>query len=335
MLLLIGAASFIGVHTAHELIDNGCDLIVAGRNGKFKNHYSRLGVGYIDFDLSRSEDIDKLPTESVDGVIVTAGMLPANSCADLNSSDNAADYFELNVISTIRLLEYCRANGISRLLQFSSYADTINSWSANRALTEDEPRSYRFTGDHAVYVFSKNAMVDVMEYYNQQHGMKNIVFRLPPVLGVGPHGSLMVNGTLRKSGLQIFMEKARSGDTITVFGDKNLSRDVVYVKDVARAVRMAMGSAGASGLYNMTAGRGVTLQEQAEVIARVFASSPDRISRIEYDPSVENNAPSFLFCMDKARRDFGYEPYFTDFSLLMSDFKKDIDLELYRDLFNY
>lgn len=335
MYLIIGASSFIGVHTAHEFIDNGVEIAVTGRKGKFRSHYEELGIPYYDFDLADPNDIQNLPTNDIDGVVCAAGMLPANATADLDQTENAAEYFEINVIGTIRLLEWCRANGVKRLLQFSSYADVIGSWSAERALTEDEPRSYGFTGDHAVYVFSKNAMTDVMEYYNQQHGMKNVVFRLPPVLGAGPHGTLMINGVRKKSGLQIFMDKARAGETITVYGNPELARDLVYVKDVARAVRMAMQSDGASGLYNMTAGRVVTLQEQAETIARVFAKDPDHVSEVKHDPSVPNNAPSFLFCMEKAEKDFGYVPAYKDFELLMSDYKKDIDEGLYQDLFRY
>ena len=62
-----------------------------------------------------------------------------------------------------------------------------------------------------MYVFSKNAANDTLEYYNQQHGMKNAWFRFPPVYGVGPHDSLYINGTLRKSGLKIFIDNASEG----------------------------------------------------------------------------------------------------------------------------
>ena len=335
MYVLIGASSFIGVHTAREFLNNGSELLVTGRNGKFREYYESLGVEYVDFDLASESDIAKLPTEGAEGVILAAGLLPANAEADLNEEENAADYFKLNTIATINLLEYCRKNGVKRLLSFSSYADVIESWSASRALTEEEPRSYRFTGDHAVYVFSKNACTDVMEYYNQQHGMHNVMFRLPPVIGVGPHGSLLINGVRKKSGFQIFMDKAVAGETITIYGDGNLARDIVSVKDVAHAVYLAMHSENASGLYNMTAGRTVTLREQAEVIAEVFATDQAHVSDIVLDSSTPNSAPSFLFSMEKAKRDFGFEPQFKDFRKFMLDYKRDLDAGLYKDLFGY
>lgn len=335
MIILIGASSFIGVHTVTELLKQGCEVLVTGRNNKFKEHYNQLGVGYVNLDLTEKDDFKKLPTKNVEGVILLAGLLPANVRVNLDHDENAEEYFKVNVLGTINVLEYCRINSIKRVISASSYADVINAWDGEKALSEEEPRSFKYAGDHAVYVISKNAANDVMEYYNQQHHMSNAVFRLPPVYGAGPHGSLFINGTYVKSGLQIFIEKAQTGEDITIFGNKDLSRDVVYVKDVANAFYLAIKSEKTYGLYNMTSGKGVTLEEQAKVIIDVFSKPGEKRSTIVYNPDVKNNTPSYLFSMDKAKRDFGFVPKYADFRLMMSDLKKDMESNLYRELFNY
>lgn len=335
MVLIIGASSFIGVHTVAEFLAQGCKVAVTGRKNKFKEHYDRLGVHYYDLDLACKEDFEKLPKKDVEGVILLAGLLPANAEVDLDKDENAADYFRINVIGTINVLEYCRKNGIKRVISACSYADVKNAWSSDKAITEEEPRNFSYKGDHAVYVISKNAANDVMEYYNQQHGMKNASFRFPPVYGAGPHGSLFVNGKIYKSGLQIFMDNAAEGKDICVYGNKNLSRDVVYVKDVAKAYYQAMFSDNTYGLYNVTSGRGVTLEEQAEVIAEVFHTPGKPQSKVVYQPEKINNSPSYLFSIAKAHRDFGYQPQYADFKVMMTDLKKDLDNNLYRDLFHY
>ncbi len=334
MVIIIGASSFIGVHTAEEFLKQGCEILVTGRNNKFKEHYEKLGVQYVNIDLTNKIDFEQLPTQNVDGVILLGGLLPANAPVNLDENENADEYFSVNTIGTINVLEYCRKNGIKRVISNCSYADVRGAW-GKKVITEDEPRDFIYSGDHAVYVFSKNAANDTLEYYNQQHGMKNAWFRFPPVYGVGPHGSLFINGTYVKSGLQIFMDKASAGEDITIFGNKDLSRDVVYVKDVAHAYYLAMMSDKTYGLYNMTSGRGVTLQEQAEVIADLFAKSPDKKSKIIYKPEVENNTPSYLFSMEKARNDFGFVPQYADFRVMMIDYKKDLDEHKYQDLFKY
>ena len=85
----------------------------------------------------------------------------------------------------------------------------------------------------------------------------------------------------------------------------------------------------------MTSGRGVTLQEQAEVIADLWAPSADRKSRIVYKPEVSNNTPSYLFSMEKAKRDFGFVPRYANFRDMMIDYKKDLDENKYQELFHY
>ncbi|HHL0971713.1 nucleoside-diphosphate sugar epimerase [Bacillus thuringiensis] len=335
MIVLIGATSFIGVYTVEELLKQKCEIVVTGRNDKFKEHYEKLGVKYINLDLTNKNDFSKLPKDGVEGVILLGGLLPANAPVNLDETENAADYFAVNTIGTINVLEYCRENNIKRVISTCSYADVYNSWNENRPLTEDEPRGFMYKGDHAAYVMSKNAATDIMEYYNQQHGMSNAVFRLPPVYGVGPHGSLYINGKYVKSGLQVFIDQAVVGEDITIYGNKNLSRDVVYVKDVAHAFYLAMKSSRTSGLYNMTSGKSVTLQRQVEVISKIFANSPERESKIKYKPEIQNNTPSYIFSMEKAKRDFGFAPMYSDFEFMMTDYKKDMDENKFKNLFKY
>lgn len=335
MIIVIGATSFIGVHTVTELVNQGEEVIVTGRKNRFRDYYESLGVKYINLDLNNPEDFEKLPATGVEGVILLAGLLPANAPVNLDQDENAAEYFKINTIGTINCLEYCRINGIKRIISTCSYGDVRKSWSGIRRLTEEEPRNFFFTGDHSVYTISKNAANDVMEYYNQQHGMKNAVFRFPTVFGVTPHMSLYVNGEKKKSGFQIFMEKALNAEDITVFGDSHMIRDVAYVKDVAHAFYLAIKNPNTYGLYNMTAGGGVTLQEQAEVMRDIFHPDDGRKSNIIYKPEIPNNTTSYLFSMDKAKKDFGFEPKFKTFRDMMVDFKKDWDNKLYKDLFNY
>ena len=177
------------------------------------------------------------------------------------------------------------------------------------------------SGDHAAYVISKNASADLLFYYNEQYGMKNCVFRLPPVYGCGPHGSLRVNGAVKKSGIGLFVDKAKAGEPITVFGDADGAvRDIVYVKDVAQAFVRAGASEGAMGLYNIGSGRAVSLREQAEAIASVF-SDPGQISEVRVDDSKSNGIQPYSFDINRAVRDFGYAPRFVGFRDLMADWK--------------
>ncbi len=332
MYIIIGASSFIGVYTATYFVEHGEKILVTGRNSKFKSYYDKLGVEYVNLDLTQQSDFDNLPTQDVDGVILISGALPASENADLSEHENADKYFSVNTLGTCYALEYCRKHKIKRLINTISFGDVGNAWRMNPPIDESEPRNFAFTGDHVAYIISKNAASDIMEYYNQQHHMKNAWFRLPPVYGVGPHGYLNVNGKTVKSGLQIFIDKASTGETIEVYG--HLERDTVYVKDVAQAYYKAAKSETTYGLYNITSGHATTLLEQAEACADLFAPAAVKRSEVIYRSDIVNKGKSYLFSIDKAITDFGYEPKYADFHDLMADYKAELDRGVYTALFS-
>lgn len=323
MILIIGATSFIGMYTTDAFIKAGYKVVGTGRNKILGQKLTEMGAEFIQLDITNKDQFADLPTVDVEAVIILAGLLPAHCSADLVNNENAADYFEVNVIGTINILEYCRKNGIRRVIGNCSYSDVSGAWGSGRVITEDEPRDFKFTGDHAVYVISKNASNDVMEYYNQQHNMQCAWFRFPPVYGVGPHGTIMVNGKAYKSGVATFIDNAIEGKDIEIWGDPKISRDIIYVKDVADAYVKAAQSEKTYGLYNMTNGVGLELEEQVKVIIEVFGK--DKKSNIIYRTDKVNNTPTYLYSMEKARNDFGFVPQFSDFRVMMQDYKKELE----------
>lgn len=324
MIIVIGAAGFIGRYTVDQLIADGKQVLATSTRESSREIFEKQGVAFETLDITNKQDFDRLPTKGVEGVLLLGGLLPANAPVDPTQEENADEYFRVNVIGTINVLEYCRKNGIRKVIGCSSYSDVAGAWKKGYAIKETEPRDFHFTGDHAVYVISKNAANDVMEYYNQQHGMQCAWFRFPPVYGVGPHGTIYVNGKPYKSGIQTFIEKAQKGEPIELWGDPHITRDIVYVKDVAKAFSMALDSDKTYGLYNMTSGTELDLEEQAKAVIEVFGN-PEKKSEIVYRPDLKNNTPSFLFDMTKAKTDFGFVPQYTSYLEMMKDYKREME----------
>lgn len=330
MVLVIGGTSFIGMYATEELIRHGRDVVATGRNERLRASIERMGAQYLSLDITEPADFEKLPTADVEGVILLAGLLPANATADLVGEENAADYVKVNTLGTINVLEYCRKTGVKKIISTTTYGDVAGAWREGYAIPEEEPRNFKFTGDHAMYTISKNAANDAIEYYSQQHGLQGAVFRFPPVYGVGPHGTILVDGKPYKSGVQTFIEQAEAGEDIEIWGNPHIKRDIIYVKDVARAFCLALESEKTRGLYNMTSGVPLDLEDQARAIIKVFGSSSG--SRIVYSPEKENNTPSYLFDMSKAKRDFGFAPEYVDYEMMMVDYKHELESGRWSDL---
>ena len=100
MYIIIGASSFIGVYTVDEFLKQGETVLVTGRNNKFKEHYDKLGVEYINLDLVNKGDFEQLPKKGVEGVVLLGGLLPANAQVNLDEDENAAEYFKINTIES-------------------------------------------------------------------------------------------------------------------------------------------------------------------------------------------------------------------------------------------
>lgn len=323
MIVIIGATGFVGMYTVEAFLKAGKKVLATGRNEAIGNKIREMGAEFLSLDVTNEKDFDKLPTEGVEGVVLLAGLLPANATADLEDHENAADYFKVNVIGSINVLEYCRKNQIKKVIGNCSYSDVSGAWGKGYPITEDEPRDFKFSGDHAVYVISRNACNDVMEYYNQQHGMQCSWFRFPPVYGVGPHGTIYVNGKPYKSGIATFIDNAMDGKDIELWGNPHIKRDIIYVKDVATAYVMAMESSKTYGLYNMTSSTQLDLEDQAKAVIEVFGK--DKGSKIVYRPEKPNHTPSFLYSMEKAKRDFGFVPKYTNYHDMMVDYKQEME----------
>lgn len=323
MVIVIGATGFIGMYTVEAFIKAGKKVVATGRNIVLGEKLVEMGAEFLKLDITYMDDFQKLPSENVEAVVLLAGLLPANEKVDLEKTENAAEYFEVNVIGAIHVLEYCRKNNIRKVIGNCSYSDVSGSWGKGYPIAEEEPRNFKFTGDHAIYVISKNACNDVMEYYNQQHNMQCAWFRFPPVYGVGPHGTIFVNGKTYKSGIATFIDNAIEGKNIELWGNPHIKRDLIYVKDVAKAYVLAVESEKTYGLYNMTSGIEFDLEEQAKTVIQVFGENGE--SKIVYRPEKENNTPSFLYSMEKAKNDFGFIPQYTNYYDMMRDYKAELE----------
>jgi len=320
MFLIIGASGFIGTYLMDELVKQNIDVIATGRNVAAKKFYERKQIKFVDLDISNEHDFERLPTKGVEGVVLLAGLLPANA-----DKKYIKEYIDINVNGTINALEYCKKNNIKKFITTTSYADVQKNWEKGVALPADSPRNFYYSGDHAVYVISKCAAADLVQYYSAEYAINGSVFRLPPVYGVGPHSVIYANEKPYKSGLQVFIERAIAGKTIRIFGDADVRRDVVYIKDVVQAFIKALKSQNAIGIYNIASGIDVSLNDQVKDIIDVFSMKGNR-SNIEYIESQQNNSISYKFDISKAKNDFDYDPEFIPFKKMMIDYKKELEI---------
>lgn len=329
MVVVFGAAGFIGTYLIDQLIKEHYSVIAVDISDFGAAYYESLGIPYYNVDITNRRGFEKLPAESVEAVINLACVQPANVSEE---KYDPADFMRVNVIGTLNLLDFCVKNNVKKYFYTSSHRNTQGLWKEKEgtAIKESDGRSVKYTGDYAIYSISESAAADCIEHYNQAFGMQGIIFRLPPVYGYGPHTEIYKDGKPLKTGFQIFIDNAVQGKPLEVWGDSKKGRDIIYVKDVVSAFILALKKNLVSGLYNISSGRMTTLKEEAECIAQEFwpqGSTPE----FTYFPEKSNNIESYYYDISKAEQDLGWKPQYT-FAKMISDYRKELKAERFKYL---
>jgi UDP-glucose 4-epimerase len=75
-----------------------------------------------------------------------------------------------------------------------------------------------------------------------------------------------------------FIRQLLNGSAVTVFGDGNQTRDLIYVQDVVRASLMAAEHPQAPGrVFNICSGRETRLLDLVQVLYRIFPEAPEPV----------------------------------------------------------
>lgn len=318
-ILILGASGNLGKY----LVDYFCtkqngeyEVIAAGRNKQ--DFFDKLNVPFAYVDVTRPDTFINIP-DDVYAVVDVAGVLPANM-----KGYYPEQYFEVNTIGTLNVLNFCMEHNVKKFLFTQTWADL------NGYLRDESPlRPYAqpklvYTGDHAVYAISKNAAVDLIKHYNAQYGLSSYVFRLPNIYMYKKSASYYVNGHEQKSSYRIMIEKAIKGEPIELWGNPEKGKDIVYVKDFSQMIYNCVDICDKSfGIYNVGTGVKTTMREQIEGIIDVFCK--DKKSEIIPRPDLPD-CVDFVMDISNAKTDLKYEPKY-DYISYLKDFKREMDLD--------
>ncbi len=325
-IVIIGATGETGMYITDyfcNVAKGEYEIVAAGL--RKTDFFDRYGIKYYSIDIFQSEAFDMLPQEDVHAVIYTAAMMPGRMVGY-----EPMKYLETNVCGTLNVLEYCRKVHADRILFTQTIRDLGNKI-GKETIEPDAARDFSYKGDHAVYVISKNAAVDLIEHYYQEYGIKRFIFRLPTIYMYTPNKYYCVNGEKRIMGFRHMMDQAMNGNDIEVWGDPSKAHDIVYVKDLAKIFYLACKcDTTDGGMYNVGTGMPVTLLDQVKGMVEVFGEA-DKKSQIVFCPD-KPNARQYDIDIEKTRRDLGYEPSYSYIEYL-EDFKKEMEMERFKDLF--
>jgi UDP-glucose 4-epimerase len=268
--LVTGGAGFIGSHVADAYLANGDTVWIVDDLSSGKRENLPEGAEFVEMDI-RDPDIRNLFRE-------VRFDLVNHHAAQIDVRVSVADPMKdasINLQGLLNLAEAAIEVGTARIVYVSS-GGVVYGEPEQIPTPESAPKL-----PLSPYGVTKLAGEYYLNYYRCIRGLEYVALRYSNVFGPrqDPHGEAGV--------VAIFCNRLQSGERLTVFGDGEQTRDYVFVRDVV-AANMAVsdfaledGEGLDSRAFNVGTGTGTSVNQLADVVAKIAGSSQPRDHKAE------------------------------------------------------
>ena len=284
--LVTGGAGFIGSHVVDALVQQGHSVaVIDNLSTGFARNLNPCARFY-EMSICDSRLAEIFQREKPEVVNHHAAQMVIQ-----RSVEDPIFDAEQNILGSLNLILNCIRYGVKKIIYASSGGAVYG-----------EPQYFPADERHPVnpvaqYGVSKHTVEHYLHLYSIQSGLDYTVLRYSNVYGArqNPEGEAGV--------VAIFARHMLKGQSPTIFGAGDKTRDYTCVADVARANLLAMKS-GVSGIYNIGTGVETSDQEMYDTLADLldFRGAPHyadvrkgEIHRISLDYS-------------RALREMGWQP---------------------------
>jgi UDP-glucose 4-epimerase len=254
--LVTGGAGFIGSHIAEYFAEAGHTVRILDNlvTGFLRNVPQHKNVEFIQGDICDSSLVEKAAS-GIDYVFHEAALVSVPLSCEV-----PAEAFRINTLGTLNVLQACVKAGVDKFVTASSAAVYGN----NPILPKSEDM---YPEPASPYAISKLDGEYLARMFYEAHGLRTTCLRYFNVYGPrqdpkSPYAAV----------IPIFLERAKAGKDLVIYGDGLQSRDFVHIKDVVRANAAAL-KHGDGQVFNVAMGKSVTVLELAENIIKLTDSS--------------------------------------------------------------
>lgn len=256
--LVTGGAGFIGSHCVDQLISRGDRVVVLDKVPAPDAHNLRKSFDHLTYIEGDVRDIATVmhTMKGITHVLHLAALVsvPISLKEPLLAHEN-------NVTGTFNVLEGARANGIKRLVFASSAAVYGNTLEVP---TGESAPQYPLSP----YGLSKQIGEGYLRLYRDAYGLSTTSLRFFNVYGSRQDSSSPYSGVI-----SIFMDRMRSGQAPTIYGNGDATRDFIHVSDVVRACLTTLDTLSPiHNAYNVGRGQRVSLNELVDTLNQVLGT---------------------------------------------------------------
>ena len=292
--LVTGGAGFIGSHVVDAYLAAGYDVIALDNLSSGRRDNVPRGVRLVEADIGSSTARQLL----AEGGFTVLNHHAAQMDVRVSVADPEFDARE-NIMGLLNLLEGARAGGVRRVV-FASSGGVVYGESDDLPHGETAPKL-----PVSPYGVSKLTSEYYLAAYTQLHGLEAVSLRYANVYGPrqSPHGEAGV--------VAIFGNRLRRGESLTIFGDGQQTRDYAFVKDVAHANVLATGwsfPAHIATIDDVAFNVGTATETSVLQLAEGLRAATNVRAPIQHAPARQGELQRSAVAIDKAAEVLGWRP---------------------------
>ena len=256
---VFGGGGFIGSAIVDRLLlrEHSVRVFERPRIMSHRSFSPNEKVSWINGDMLNKTDLDSA-VERADVVYhLVSSTLPKSA------NDDPLYDVQSNLIGTLQLLQACVRAGVKKLV-FISSGGTVYGTPIYLPIDERHP-----TDPHGSYGIIKLAIEKYLYMFERDYGLKSFALRV-----ANPYGERQRIETAQGA-VAVFLNRILKGTPIEVWGDGSVTRDFLYVGDVAEAFVKVMEYEGAFRTFNISSGVGISVNQLISEISGVVGVRPE------------------------------------------------------------
>jgi nucleoside-diphosphate-sugar epimerase len=262
--LVTGGSGFVGRRLVQSLRGEGAEVYAPER-------------GILDVSAG------PLPDLSADWVVHLAGrtFVPA-------SWNDPADFYRVNVLGTVNVLEYCRRSR-AKLIYVSGYCYGIPE---TLPISETAPLM-----PNNPYAFSKSAAEEACRFFFESLQTSVMIVRPFNIYGPGQSPDFLIP--------RIVDQAIDPSVAVIVVEDDTPKRDYVHIDDVINAIESLLGNPRPGAIFNVGSGESYSVAKVAEMVCKAADVDKPVVSR---NNRRFNDIPEVIADITAIRDAIGWSP---------------------------
>lgn len=292
--LVTGGAGFIGHHLCKYLLSKGLEVTVLD---SFSDYYSKAlkrlnakeleqaGATIVKGNILYPEDLAKVVKNPCDMVFHFAAQPGVRY-----STNNPERSLRINVEGTSQILSLCKEQKVKKVVVSSS--SSVFGQKEYLPIDEQHPKK-----PVSFYGVSKLATEKLVAVYRRLYPEMDIsIIRPFTVIGPRQRPDMAIN---------IFVSKALAGETITIYGDGEQTRDWTHVTNIVEAAySMAVTPEASNEDFNIGTGERTSVNQVLSFISEIT----NKELQLEYTQADKAEMKDTLANISKAKKLLQYHP---------------------------